>query len=85
LNGLYIDKIYHLTFIYILQGNLKPERAIQMCVHYKFRCHVQENKTELLHKRKFAHSSEQANRIIPFNLTDIGEGINEVTIKEWLV
>jgi pyruvate/2-oxoglutarate dehydrogenase complex dihydrolipoamide acyltransferase (E2) component len=31
------------------------------------------------------HSSEQASRIIPFRLTDIGEGINEVTIKEWLV
>jgi len=56
-----------------------------MCLHYKFRCHLQENKTALLHKRLITHSSEQANRIIPFNLTDIGEGINEVSIKEWLV
>jgi hypothetical protein len=85
LNELFIDKIYHLTFVYILQGNLKSERAIQMCLHYKFRCHQQENKTALLHKRLITHSSEQANRIIPFNLTDIGEGINEVSIKEWLV
>ena len=58
---------------------------MQMCLHYKFRCRPQENKIALLHKRMIAYSSEQANRVISFNLTDIGEGINEVTIKEWFV
>ncbi|PSN52048.1 hypothetical protein C0J52_04520 [Blattella germanica] len=33
----------------------------------------------------FHTSSMQNGKILPFVLTDIGEGINEVTIKEWFV
>jgi hypothetical protein len=33
----------------------------------------------------FHSSPKQANKIVSFNLSDIGEGINEVTVKEWSV
>lgn len=75
----------HFLNTFWVKGNLKSGRATQMCLRYKFRCCLQENKTALLHKRMITHSSEQADRVISFRLTDIGEGINEVTIKEWFV
>jgi hypothetical protein len=57
-----------------------------MCLNYKTGFSLQDNNSSWLHKRLFFHSSpKQANKIVSFNLTDIGEGIKEVTIKEWLV
>ncbi|KAJ0179945.1 hypothetical protein K1T71_004536 [Dendrolimus kikuchii] len=36
-------------------------------------------------KWRFFHTSQAANKIVAFKLSDIGEGIREVVIKEWFV
>jgi hypothetical protein len=80
------EEIHYYIFIYISQGSLKSEGTIPMCLNYETRFSLQDIKTSWLHKRMLCHSSpKQASKIISFNLTDIGEGINEVTVKEWSV
>ncbi|XP_023714669.1 lipoamide acyltransferase component of branched-chain alpha-keto acid dehydrogenase complex, mitochondrial isoform X2 [Cryptotermes secundus] len=68
------------------KGSLKSEGAVLMSLNYETRFSLQDIKTSWLHKKMLFHSSsKQANKIVSFNLTDIGEGINEVTVKEWFV
>lgn len=37
------------------------------------------------HRRRLLHSSRPVDARVAFNLSDIGEGIREVTVKEWFV
>ncbi|KAJ9584700.1 hypothetical protein L9F63_020961, partial [Diploptera punctata] len=73
----------------ILLSNASKHATLRVLKHgVKFGVSTQVSKKNILNQYgrvTFHSTSLQSAKVIPFMLTDIGEGINEVTVKEWFV
>ncbi|XP_077292714.1 dihydrolipoamide branched chain transacylase E2 isoform X2 [Arctopsyche grandis] len=72
-------------YIYLKSSTIKNENQCRCFNQYLFKRNVKSSRLSAFNPSRSFQTSLPLDKIIPFYLSDIGEGIREVSVKEWFV